>query len=83
MSDSLAHSHSHADPHAHAASGNGHGSGHDHEHGHGHDDHIHPAPTNFLSKYVFSIDHKIIGIQFLFSGLIFFILGGLLALAIR
>src|SRR5262245_23112077 len=53
------------------------------EHDHSHDDHIHPAPTNFLSKYVFSTDHKIIGIQFLFSGLIFFVLGGLLAMAVR
>ena len=48
-----------------------------------HDDHIHPAPTNPLFKYVFSTDHKVIGIQFLFSGLLFFILGGLLAMAIR
>jgi cytochrome c oxidase subunit 1 len=56
-------------------------SGHD-EHDLGHD-HIHPAPTNILSKYVFSTDHKIIGIQFLFSGLIFFVLGGLLAMAVR
>lgn len=51
-------------------------------HGHG-DDHIHPAPTNPLFRYVFSTDHKVIGIQFLFSGLIFFILGGLLAMAVR
>jgi cytochrome c oxidase subunit 1 len=43
----------------------------------------HPAPGNFLTKYVFSLDHKIIGIQFLFSGLIFWILGGLLALGVR
>ncbi|HEY2154960.1 MAG TPA: cbb3-type cytochrome c oxidase subunit I, partial [Isosphaeraceae bacterium] len=73
----------------HAASGNGdtgaaaHGHAHGHDHGHGHDDHIHPAPTHFLLKYVFSHDHKIIGIQFLFSGLIFFVLGGLLAMAVR
>ncbi|QEH34068.1 Alternative cytochrome c oxidase subunit 1 [Aquisphaera giovannonii] len=58
------------------------GRGHAREHGHGHD-HIHPAPSHFLTKYVFSQDHKIIGIQFLFSGLIFFVLGGLLAMAIR
>jgi cytochrome c oxidase subunit 1 len=51
--------------------------------GHGHDDHVHPAPSNFLRKYVFSTDHKVIGIQFLFSGLLFFVLGGLLALAVR
>ncbi len=54
----------------------------EHHAGHGHD-HIHPAPSNFLTKYVFSTDHKIIGIQFLFSGLIFFVVGGLLALAVR
>lgn len=58
-------------------------SAHAHSADHGHDDHIHPAPSNFLTKYVFSIDHKIIGIQFLFSGLIAFWIGGLLALAVR
>ena len=47
------------------------------------DDHIHPAPSHFLTKYVFSTDHKVIGIQFLFSGLIFFVIGGLLAMAVR
>ncbi len=38
---------------------------------------------SFLTKYVFSTDHKVIGIQFLFSGLIFFVIGGLLAMAVR
>src|SRR3954451_24152541 len=37
----------------------------------------------FLRKYIFSEDHKIIGIQFLFSGLIFFLIGGVLALLVR
>ncbi len=37
----------------------------------------------FLSTYVFSRDHKIIGIQFLFSTLLWFLVGGLLALGIR
>ena len=37
----------------------------------------------FLGKYVFSLDHKIIGLQFLFSGLVFLVLGGLMAMAIR
>jgi len=57
----------------------------EHPDSHGHDahDHIHAEPTNILLKYVFSTDHKIIGIQFLFSGLIFFVLGGLLAMAVR
>src|SRR5436305_15001970 len=37
----------------------------------------------FLSKYVFSLDHKVIGVQFLFSTLLWFVVGGLLALAVR
>src|SRR6266481_1161549 len=51
----------------------GHGVGH--EHGHG--------DLGFLQKYIFSTDHKIIGIQFLFTGLIFLFLGGFLALGVR
>ena len=35
--------------------------------------HAHPE-LGFLRKYIFSEDHKIIGIQFLFSGLIFFLM---------
>ncbi|MEW5987258.1 MAG: cbb3-type cytochrome c oxidase subunit I [Chloroflexota bacterium] len=38
---------------------------------------------SFWRKYVFSTDHKVIGKQFLFSSLFFFIVGGLLALLIR
>ncbi len=52
----------------------------DHHDGH---DHIHPAPTTFLRKYVFSTDHKVIGIQFLFASLFFVVYGALLALAVR
>jgi cytochrome c oxidase subunit 1 len=37
----------------------------------------------FLRKYIFSEDHKIIGIQFLFTGLIFLFIGGTLALLVR
>ena len=37
----------------------------------------------FIRKYIFSEDHKIIGIQFLFSSLIFLVIGGLLALFVR
>src|SRR5262249_7418011 len=33
--------------------------------------------------YIFSCDHKMIGIQFLFLGLIFIVIGGLLAMLIR
>ena len=47
-------------------------------------DHAHDANAGgFLSTYVFSLDHKIIGMQFLFSTLIWFLVGGLLALGIR
>jgi cytochrome c oxidase subunit 1 len=43
----------------------------------------HGPELSFLRKYIFSEDHKIIGIQFLFSGLIFLLLGGGLALLVR
>src|SRR5207249_499801 len=38
---------------------------------------------SFIRKYIFSTDHKIIGIQFLFVSLFFLFLGGLLAMQIR
>ena len=37
----------------------------------------------FLRKYVFSTDHKVIGIQFLIMSLLFLLLGGLLAMVMR
>lgn len=53
------------------------------------DSHSHAAAADhghapgFISTYVFSRDHKIIGLQFLFSSLIWFLVGGLLALGVR
>ncbi len=38
---------------------------------------------SFWKKYVFSVDHKVIGIQFLFTTFFFFLVGGLLALLLR
>jgi cytochrome c oxidase subunit 1 len=38
---------------------------------------------SFIQKYIFSTDHKIIGIQFLFLTLFFLAIGGLLAMQIR
>ncbi len=38
---------------------------------------------SFLRKYVFSTDHKVIGLQYLFTGLLTFMIGGLLALMVR
>lgn len=46
-------------------------------------DHIHPEPQGFIRKYVFSIDHKIIGIQYMITAFLFMILGGMLAELIR
>ncbi len=48
------------------------------------DDHAgHAHTSGFLRTYVFSLDHKVIGLQFLFSTLIWFFIGGMLALGIR
>src|SRR5262245_61118851 len=44
--------------------------------------HAHPEPS-FLNKYIFSTDHKIIGLQFLFTSIIFLGVGGALALLVR
>ncbi|MFL5299335.1 MAG: cbb3-type cytochrome c oxidase subunit I [Anaeromyxobacteraceae bacterium] len=44
---------------------------------------IHPAPTSFWRRYVFSIDHKVIAKQFLWAGLLFLLVGGALAMLIR
>jgi cytochrome c oxidase subunit 1 len=46
-------------------------------------DHIHPEPQGFIRKYVFSIDHKIIGIQYIITAGLFMLLGGSLAELIR
>jgi len=48
----------------HANTTNGHGNGHEH----------HPK-ENFFSKYVFSMDHKMIAKQFLITGMIWAIIG--------
>jgi cytochrome c oxidase subunit 1 len=45
--------------------------------------HIHDAPKTFLSKYVFSFDHKVIAKQFLWYGIAFLGIGGMMALMIR
>src|SRR6266542_4891297 len=43
----------------------------------------HHAPQSFWRKYIFSTDHKIIGIQFLFVSLFFLLVGGVLAMQMR
>ncbi len=46
-------------------------------------DHIHPEPQGFISKYIFSLDAKVIGVQYMITGLVFFIISGLLAELVR
>src|SRR4030095_4457524 len=45
--------------------------------------HAHHEELGFWRTYIFSTDHKMIGRQFLFLGLLMMILGGLLALVVR
>ena len=53
--------------------------GHDVHH---HDDHGHHHQS-FISKYIFSMDHKTIGKQFLITGIIWAIIGGLFSVLFR
>lgn len=46
-------------------------------------DHKGNVVSRFVWTYVFATDHKVIGLQFLFSSLIWFFVGGFLALAVR
>ncbi len=41
--------------------------------------HVETHELSFIRKYIFSTDHKIIGIQFLLFSLVFLLLGGMLA----
>jgi cytochrome c oxidase subunit 1 len=49
---------------------------------HAHDVHAHHEP-GFMRKYIFSTDHKVIGIQYGITALIFLVLGFLLMAAMR
>ena len=56
---------------------------HTHE-SHGHDDHgHHEHHDTFLTKYVFSQDHKMIAKQFLITGMVWAVLGGLMSVLFR
>jgi cytochrome c oxidase subunit I len=44
---------------------------------------VHHAPTGFIRKYVFSLDHKVIGIQYFFLALVAAFLGMSLSLIFR
>ena len=54
----------------------------EHEAEHGNDHHDHPK-QGFFRTYVWSHDHKMIGIQYLFASLFFMAISGLLAMGVR
>lgn len=57
---------------------------HDQAHDHSHDDHAHDHhEQNFVWKYIFSSDHKTIGMQYGLTGLIFLLFGFFLMLLMR
>lgn len=64
---------SHAQVHTHAQHG-----------AHGHDDHgHHHHKETFITKYVFSQDHKMIAKQFLITGIVMGFIGGLMSVIFR
>ncbi|MBC7921273.1 MAG: cbb3-type cytochrome c oxidase subunit I [Ferruginibacter sp.] len=48
------------------------------EHAHAHEDH-----GNFITKYIFSQDHKVIAKQYLFSGIFWALIGGVMSMIFR
>ncbi len=46
-----------------------------HNHDHGHDEHEHHHKDTFITKYIFSIDHKMISKQYLITGIFMGIIG--------
>ncbi len=62
----------------------GHAAAEVHSHdSHGEHGHDHHHEESFLTKYVFSTDHKMIGKQFLITGIIWAIIGGLFSVLFR
>src|SRR5918993_1459156 len=45
--------------------------------------HRHPAPTGFIRKYIFSLDHKVIGIQYIILALVAVIVGMTMSVLMR
>src|SRR3984893_12150252 len=54
-----------------------------HDDSHGHAVHAHAAPTSFIRKYIFSLDHKVIGLQSYFLALTAVFVGMFLSLLMR
>ena len=58
----------------------------DHGHAHAAHDHAHDdahEELSFLRKYVFSLDHKVIGVQYAITGLLFLLFGFTLMMLMR
>ena len=45
--------------------------------------HRHPAPTGFIRKYIFSLDHKVIGIQYILLALTAVLVGMIMSVLMR
>ncbi|MGI8918865.1 MAG: cytochrome c oxidase subunit I [Pyrinomonadaceae bacterium] len=45
--------------------------------------HRHPAPTSFIRKYIFSVDHKVIGIQYILLALAAVLVGMTMSVLMR
>lgn len=45
--------------------------------------HRHPAPTGFIRKYIFSLDHKVIGIQYIILALTAVLVGMIMSILMR
>jgi cytochrome c oxidase subunit I len=50
---------------------------------HAHHDHAHHEPQSFVSKYLLSTDHKMIAMQYMFTGMALALLGAFFAYAFR
>ncbi len=48
-----------------------------------HDPHAHAAPQGFIRKWIFSLDHKVIGLQYFFLALVAVFTGMFLSLLMR
>ena len=54
-----------------------------HEIVNGHDEHDHHEKGNFFTKYIFSLDHKMIAKQYLITGILMGIIGGAMSIFFR
>src|SRR5687767_7504123 len=71
----------------HTPHNSGHGNDPNHAHGHahvhGHDDHGHHHEESFISKYIFSQDHKMIGKQFLTTAIVMAVVAMMMSIFFR